>query len=340
MESKWNTLRESMDSTTHKGTHFSEQQKQEIWKKIRSDNSRMNNQPKKFVMFAITTVAAAIFLLLLSIEFIGVNESPPGMGDGSLVVADEWEVRHEYSEDGEVLFRVFPDNGLTAGKTYGYLFSFTEDFDVFEGKSLAIYAQHKETGQRINVLFGKRITEPSHGYQSLERFTPFLAVPYGGLWKYEVFVNGELYGDVVLSVYEKQEGTLFLPEGIPNYVQEPDFEQIDWERKAVEFGWNMLGNENKTGVIGAQMPSLSEQKWMWHIWGERGRELTVVGYHRETESVHQILKNSWSIGLGGENNDADAHTPSSVIVPIKGEWAILLYVDGELFDILVYDIEE
>jgi hypothetical protein len=29
-----------------------------------------------------------------------------------------------------------------------------------------------------------------------------------------------------------------------------------------------------------------------------------------------------------------------VNVPLKGEWAMLLYVDGELFDILVYDITE
>jgi hypothetical protein len=46
------------------------------------------------------------------------------------------------------------------------------------------------------------------------------------------------------------------------------------------------------------------------------------------------------IGLGGENNGADAHTPSSVNILKAGEWAILLYTDGKLFDILVYEINE
>ena len=105
----------------------------------------------------------------------------------------------------------------------------------------------------------------------------------------------------------------------------------------------MIGNENKSGVIGADMPSLEiNQKWMWHLWGieNPGNRLTVVGFHRETGTVHQILTTGWTIGLGGENNGADAHTPSNVNIPKAGEWAILLYTDGELFDVLVYEINE
>ncbi|WP_228548266.1 hypothetical protein [Sporosarcina obsidiansis] len=70
------------------------------------------------------------------------------------------------------------------------------------------------------------------------------------------------------------------------------------------------------------------------------KELTVVGYHKETGTVHPIFPTGWTIGLGGENNGADAHTPSTVKIPEAGEWAILLYVDGKLFDTLVYEITE
>ncbi|GGB41185.1 hypothetical protein GCM10011409_18400 [Lentibacillus populi] len=140
------------------------------------------------------------------------------------------------------------------------------------------------------------------------------------------------------------EKEIVLPDDIPEFVQESDFKQIDWEKKAVEFGERgIIGNENKSGVIGADMPSLNVQKWMWHLWGIKNpgnKKLTIVGFHKETEKVHQILKDSWTTGLAGPNNGADAHTPSSVKIPESGEWAILLYTDDTLFDTLIYQINE
>lgn len=136
---------------------------------------------------------------------------------------------------------------------------------------------------------------------------------------------------------------MVLPEDIPTFVEEEDFESIDWERKAVEFDdAGIIGNQDKSGVIGADMPSLNGQKWMWHLWGiePMHSDLTVVGFHKETETVHQILTNGWTTQLGGANNGADAHAPSNVKFPEPGEWAILLYTDENLFDILVYEINE
>ncbi|MFJ7406195.1 MULTISPECIES: hypothetical protein [unclassified Lysinibacillus] len=134
-----------------------------------------------------------------------------------------------------------------------------------------------------------------------------------------------------------------LPEGIPNFVQASDFEKIDWDKKAVPLNNNIIGNENKSGVIGVNAPSLNVQKWMWHLWGiehPSETELTVVGYHKETGMIHPILTTGWKTGLGGANNGADAHAPSHVQIPEKGQWAILLYTNEELFDILIYDINE
>jgi hypothetical protein len=48
----------------------------------------------------------------------------------------------------------------------------------------------------------------------------------------------------------------------------------------------------------------------------------------------------WTKPTSGLNNGADAHIPSSVKIPKPGEWVILLYVDGKLFDILVFEINE
>ncbi|WP_155593319.1 hypothetical protein [Lysinibacillus cavernae] len=135
-----------------------------------------------------------------------------------------------------------------------------------------------------------------------------------------------------------------MPEDLPDFVQESDLTSIDWNHKAVEFGdRGIIGNVNKSGVIGANMPSLSTQKWMWHLWGIeeiRETELTIVGYHKDSKVVQPILVDGWNIGLGGPVNGADAHTPSHVKIPKPGEWAILLYTNGTYFDTLIYDIHE
>lgn len=143
------------------------------------------------------------------------------------------------------------------------------------------------------------------------------------------------------SANETVESKLALPEDMPDFVQESDFQTIDWERKAVEFGdRGIIGNENKSGVLGADMSSLNNQKWMWHLWGVKDVDLTVVGFHRETGTVHQILADGWTKNTHGPNNGADAHTPSSVKIPKQGEWAMLLYTDGKLFDKLVYEVNK
>jgi hypothetical protein len=140
-----------------------------------------------------------------------------------------------------------------------------------------------------------------------------------------------------------QEGSvIILPEDIPTFVQESDLDTINWDQKATTFETNMIGNEGKSGIIGADMPSLSGQKWMWHLWGTDATELTVVAYQRDSGTVQPVLDNgeSWTIPLGGENNGADVHAPSSVTIPERGEWAFVLYADEELFDVVVMEIDE
>ncbi|MEG0384113.1 MAG: hypothetical protein RR642_05100 [Solibacillus sp.] len=159
-----------------------------------------------------------------------------------------------------------------------------------------------------------------------------------------LIVLSTLFLAVGCTSNETIKDTLILPENLPDFVEVSDSESVDWDKKVVTFNNNILGNENKSGVIGADMPSINiNQKWMWHLWGIENpseTKLTVVGLHRESGTVHPILADGWTIGLGGANNGADAHAPSAVNIPEAGQWAILLYTDGKLFDELVYDIKE
>lgn len=334
MDRKLRDLRKAMDNTTHAGKHFTEEHKDRIRKAICSDDASKESVWKKYTIYGITSFAIFILAILLAIEFL---EKP---NDGALSggVVNEEEVRQEFTGNGNPLFTIFPDPELSAGSPYGYVFHFTEPFKTYKGKKLAIFAEHVESGERVTALAPQLITEPSSGYDSLQRYTVTFELPKAGLWKYEVFLDEHYYGDVLLSVGEKPGESSDV---LPPFVRESDFEQIDWERKAVVFNKNIIGNVNKSGVIGADQPSLNGQKWMWHLWGiSQDTKLTIVGFHRDTKTAHSIINLGWTTGLSGGNNGADAHIPSTVRIPKRGEWAILLYTDEELFDILIYDIQE
>jgi hypothetical protein len=335
MNSKLEDLKKAMDATTHKGTHFTRIQKQNIKSAVYSEEKKKQTHSKTWT-FAVSAAAIAIMIVLFSTNL----QLNPDMERSSHHATADWEIRDEYVENNSTRFSVLPEPELTAGKTSGYIFSFQEPFEVYEGKKLSINAINKVTGEKINVVSPEEITEPSPGYKSLERFTARFEIPYAGLWKFEIQLNGDFYGDVILSVGEEQ--VIILPEDIPDFVEKEDFEGIDWERKAVNFEGGMIGNENKTGVIGADMQSLTPQKWMWHLWGNQTSELTVAGFHRKSQTVHPILDNgwAWTMELGGAVNGADAHVPSAVTIPEPGEWAILLYDGDQLFDVLVLDINE
>lgn len=98
---------------------------------------------------------------------------------------------------------------------------------------------------------------------------------------------------LLVAVGYTNEEKITMPEIAPDFLQEKDFASINWNDKAVEFGARaIIGIANKSGVIGANMPSLSTQKWMWHLWGINGNgntELTVVGYHRDIKTIQPIL---------------------------------------------------
>ncbi|BCB05125.1 hypothetical protein [Bacillus sp. KH172YL63] len=316
MEDKLSELKRAMDTTTHKGRHFTHIQRSRI--RQAAHHPVTLKSPGPFLIFIMTTAAICLIAFFVSTEWL-MNER-----QGAL-------------KKNEVEFSISPDPGLHAGATSGYIFHFEEPFDTFKGKALSIIAVHEKSGQRIEVQPPKKITDPSPGYSSLQRYTTSFAIPYSGKWRMEVYLDGKLYGDADLKV---EDG--ILPADIPAYIKESDFLQINWDRKATEFGRNLIGNENKSGIIGADMPSLSGQKWMWHLWHTDASELTVAAYHRESGTVHPILHNgeSWTIPLGGENNGADVHAPSSVTISEPGDWAFVIYADGELFDVIVLKIEK
>ncbi|MGM7703487.1 hypothetical protein ACSVDE_17275 [Pseudalkalibacillus sp. Hm43] len=162
---------------------------------------------------------------------------------------------------------------------------------------------------------------------------------------WQIVVSALVLLMVGCTAEETMEKKVVLPEDAPDFVKVEDIEAIDWDRTASEFGdRGMIGNEGKTGIIGADMPVLEGQKWMWHLWDvSPGEEMTVVGVHKDTKSVEKVLTNPsketyWSLELAGPNNGADVHRPSNVRVSKEGKWAFLVYVNGELHDVVVKEV--
>ncbi|MCU9614581.1 hypothetical protein OEV98_13635 [Caldibacillus lycopersici] len=197
MEKELQSLRNSMDSTTHKGIHFSEIQKRKIRTALYQEELKGYRRLNPSI-YLLTTFAVAIIVFLIYIDIFG----GPIQQGAAPTIESTWQVRHGYEHDGKMLLEVFPDPTLSAGKPYGYLFHFTEPFVAYDGKTMEIYATQKETGDRIHVLPAEKITEPSVGYDSLEQFVATFEIPKSGIWKLMIYFDKEFYGDVVLFVDE------------------------------------------------------------------------------------------------------------------------------------------
>jgi hypothetical protein len=162
-------------------------------------------------------------------------------------------------------------------------------FTLSSQKENSFKARFKETGEDFEIDVNKELRE--------------LTVIIDG--------NKKVYQATVITPEQYLVQT--WPDGNPNFVRNEDLNSIDWERKAVEFD-GFFGNEGKSGIIGDRS-QVQNQKWMWHLWGvenPEGKTLTVVGVHREKRAIHKAMANGWSVLLGGPNNGADAHVPSSV----------------------------
>ncbi|MGM9927295.1 MAG: DUF4871 domain-containing protein [Bacillus sp. (in: firmicutes)] len=134
-------------------------------------------------------------------------------------------------------------------------------------------------------------------------------------------------------------------EDMPSFVKEADFDQIDWNKVVTKIGTDgvsdIVGNSNKVGYIGSELQAKKVDKWLWHFFGKSQGSLTVVAYHQETSTKVPILTRGYTTEVAaGAMNGADATMPSNVSLPKSGKWALLVYIDEELFDTLVINVKE
>lgn len=270
---------------------------------------RMNGKKPRLPYAAIILTVLAFSVLAFYLFNLGGWTSPPEM---------QAVERTAYYENDRLLFEVYPDPGLRAGRDYGYIFHFTAPFKELEGKELAIYAVHLKTGLRVTALSPMPVTEPSSGYQGLERLTVQFQLPLGGFWRYEVELDGGPYGNVVLDV------------GEPSWEVSSTFQSGRY---------TMMGVEKKAGFIHPGFIAGKGNKYMWHFWGDKSEldgKLSIMAVKRGDEQLIPVFSGK----LGGPNNGADRHIPSTMMLPQAGMWRLLLFIDDKLFESIVVEVAE
>ena len=332
-----------------KYTKYNKQVQDNIHKNLMnySDNAKKSKEWSPSIKKIGLGMAGLIAIMLFSILLLPQNDKSlveeylqnPLSGGDEVITEDTWDVRNEYSENNKVLFEISPDPNLTVGKPYGYIFSFNEPFETYEDKELAIYAYHKKTGQRVIAVQPTLITEPSPGYNTLGRFTATFEVPLEGLWRYEVRLDGKPYGDVVLNVEQEK--------NVPISIEEQIIQNINWEVSETfqADNYTMRGTPTKVAFIDAPFVQSEGQKYMWHFWGDiPDGKLTVVGIKKDSKEFVPVLTRDeqyvWSYGHpAGPNNGADAHLPSTMELPERGKWALLVYLGDNYIDHIVVDVK-
>ena len=119
-----------------------------------------------------------------------------------------------------------------------------------------------------------------------------------------------------------------------------------WEQSSLfeAGGYSMLGIKDKIGFIYEDNDIMrfypnKEHKYMWHIWlgdNESG-SFKVKATHQDTNEEKILIDVD---SLGGPNNGADAHLPSSMSLPLSGMWKLDTYLDDVLFETIYVKVYE
>ncbi|TMU88360.1 hypothetical protein FGG79_03630 [Bacillus sp. BHET2] len=103
-----------------------------------------------------------------------------------------------------------------------------------------------------------------------------------------------------------------------------------------------IGNNGKLG-FGEYGPFKAgeSQKYMWHFWGDKATLLQpfkVIGVKEEKHEEVTVFQLPKSNSLA-PNAGADHHLPSTMSLPSKGMWKLMVYFGDELFGEVYVEVE-
>jgi len=232
-----------------------------------------------------------------------------------------WDVHSGYNLKGILQWEVFPGGELQAGKPAGAMWIINKPLEDLESSKIRIIATHQETGLTLEELPETEIEDTdnyrissSAGAPAQTRIVSKMAIPLGGKWRFEMFLDGLPSGDVVL----------YVPDG-------------DWEPSPSfsSGAYNMTGTDGKLGLINAGFVVGQENKYMWHFWGTADELTGDFQIYEMKESTSELIK-----GFEGKLqpvplNGADASHPSHLVLPSAGKWKLIVMINNQWFGSIV-----
>jgi len=314
-EENW---KEALSSSPFLESRFSKRLRQDIMQK-----ARQRRKPR-FRLARAGVLAVIIIAGLIAL-------SPPEMlqpiGQDANPAAG---VRTSFVKGGTTLFEVFPEAELVAGVQQGLMIHFTEAFDAFSGKQLSIDATQQDTGKQVVAVPPQQITEPSPGYSGLERFTTSFSLPVGGLWTFEVKLDGQRYGDFALNVDEppspwEESPTFEVPISVGS-----EYVLIGEQGK---FGFLIGPYRIEAGERKYDLPIVAERpnKYMWFLWGSKELLQGSFAVTAVKEGSRQEIGVVSPLGLGSQSSLDYTQIPTTMNLPEPGMWRLNAYVGNRLF---------
>ncbi|WP_339147194.1 MULTISPECIES: DUF4871 domain-containing protein [unclassified Sutcliffiella] len=108
-----------------------------------------------------------------------------------------------------------------------------------------------------------------------------------------------------------------------------------------EYG-EMFGKEGSIGIIGPKTVTEKGQKWMWHFWGPESisnKKWEVKAFKQgEEEVINPITFKDEQLTPRGDV--INGHARSAVLFPSSGLWKLKVYIDDELYDEIIVNIDQ
>lgn len=266
-------------------------------------------------------MTASVFMLLLIVAAWGWRESPviqqliPIKGWGN---AADWAPRSVYTEDGVDKLQAFPGGDNVAGTPAGAWWNLLTPIPDLEGKTIRISAVHRDTGITLEELAETKITSDM-AYNDFTRVSSRFALPLSGLWRFDVMVDQEKYGDIVVDVPDS------------SWEPSPSFRSGNYA---------MTGIVGRLGFIDPGFIAGQPNKYMWHFWGrdeELKGDLLIAAVKKDTTEIIDVFKTRIS---PYPHNGADAAIPTSMSLPSPGLWRIMVSINGQLFGSVIVEVDK
>lgn len=230
----------------------------------------------------------------------------------------------DYWSGGKKLLESVAGGDFAAGRQNGIWWNFYTPFEQIKDSRIRIDAIHQSGWKQTELnetVFSERGMEyvwKDGSKESFSRISSRFALPLAGKWRFEIYIDGNLWGDVEYDV----------PDAV--WAESPTF---------ASGAYMLRGVEGRVGIIDPGFIAGKGNKAMWHFWGNDKEIQGAVSIYGVQKGASVPLLLFESSETGGPNNGADAHMPSLMTMPTPGLWRLMAYIDGTLFGSIVVNVK-